>query len=82
MTPFDRDYFAVGAKRLDFPAFSTAYALGMRTYISKEKMDNLDAARRKFFWLKVMHYASLVVYYGLIAAFYYLLLRKLGVIAF
>lgn len=82
MTPHDRNYFPVDVGRLDWDKFSPKYALGLRMYIAKEPMDNLEQARRKFVKLQAAHYAILVVYYVLMAGFYYLILRQMGVVGF
>lgn len=76
MTPYDRQYFPCGVERLDFPAFSVPYAMGLRRYIAKEEQDTLPAAHRRLTILRVAHYAVLVVYYALIAAFYYYIVLK------
>lgn len=76
MTPFDREYFPCGVKRLDFPAFGTHYGLGLREYIANEKPDTLPAARKKLVKLRIVHYSVLVVFYGLIVAFAYALLSR------
>lgn len=77
----DRQYFPVGGEKLDFPKFSFDYALGLRQYISCETLDTLPAAKKKFIKLRMLHYASLVLYYLTIAAVYYWMLKRVALIA-
>lgn len=67
---------------LDFLAFAPKYAHGLRMHMAKEPMDNLEQARRHYTRQKIAHYTVLVVYYSLIAGFYYLVLRQIGVVGF
>lgn len=82
MTPFDRKYFPVVNGNMDFLAYAPKYATGLRMYMAKEPMDNLEQARRKYTRQKIAHYSVLVVYYSLVAGFYYLVLRQTGVVGY
>lgn len=82
MTPFDRKYFPVVDGNMDFLAFAPKYASGLRMHMAKEPMDNLEQARRHYTRQKIAHYTVLVIYYSLIASFYYLVLRQIGVVTF
>lgn len=78
MSTHDQEYFPCDVNRYDFKEYSYKYLWGLRTYIVKEPIDNVDAARRKLFKLRIAHYFVLVFYYFFIAVFYYHVFQLLG----
>ncbi len=79
MSAYDQEFFPCDVNRYDFKEFSYKYLWGLRTYIAKEPIDNVDAAKRKLIKLKIAHYSVLVVYYFFVGMFYYYLLKLFGV---
>lgn len=78
MTPHDQEFFPCDVNRYDFKEFSYKYLWGLRTYIAKEPIDNMDAAKRKLIKLKIAHYSVLVVYYFFVGLFYYYISKLIG----
>lgn len=74
----DRTFFPVDVGSFSWTKFAPAYSLGIRKYIAKESMDNLDSARRRFFYLRIAHYIALVFYYAFLAIFYYYVMKFFG----
>lgn len=82
MSQHDQEFFPCDVNRYDFKEFSYKYLWGLRTYIAKEPIDNMDAAKRKLVRLKIAHYSVLVVYYFFVGLFYYYLFKLFGVNSF
>ncbi|KAJ6641422.1 Fatty acyl-CoA reductase wat [Pseudolycoriella hygida] len=82
MSPYDQEFFPCDVNRYDFKEYSYKYLWGLRTYIAKEPIDNLEAAKRKLIKLKIAHYSVLVVYYFFVGLFYYYLFQLFGVNTF
>lgn len=78
----DRLYFPIDIGHFNWNKFTPHYTLGIRKYIAKESLENMDRAKRKHFQLKIAHYVVLVVYYSLLATFYYYLLKLFGVTSY
>lgn len=78
MSLHDQEFFPCDVSRYDFKEFSYKYLWGLRTYMLKEPIDNIDAARRKLFILRIAHYVVLVFYYFFVAVFYYTLFKLIG----
>lgn len=78
MSHHDQEFFPCDVKRYDFKEFSYKYLWGLRTYIAKEPINNLEVAKRKLIKLKIAHYSVLVVYYFFVGMFYYFLFKWLG----
>lgn len=78
MSSYDQEFFPCDVNRYDFKEFSYKYLWGLRTYIAKEPIDNMDAAKRKLIKLKIAHYSVLVVYYFFVGLFYYYFFKLMG----
>lgn len=82
MSQEDREYFPIDVDRFNWQKFAPKYAIGLRKYIAKEPMDNLDRAKRKLEKLRIAHYCVLVIYYSLLAIFYFYLFKLCGINAY
>lgn len=82
MTPADRQYFPSDVRQYDWKEFSYNYYLGLLRYIGKEKLDDSDACNRRMQKLVIAHYAVLIVYYLLIALFWYSMSHLFGLNGF
>lgn len=78
MTPSDRQYFNVGAEKLDFAAYCENFLLGLRRHVMGETLDTLPAARKKRQIFRVLHFVTLIIYYLIIAMVFWLLLKRIG----
>lgn len=78
----DRAYFPTGVEGFNFKENAEGYVLGLRKYMAKESLDNLDLAKKKNKQLKILHYFVLTFYYLLLIVFYYFLFRLIGVNSF
>lgn len=74
----DRKFFPVDVGSFSWQKFAPAYSLGIRKYIAKETMENLDSAKRKYFYFQIAHYTTLVFYYAFLATFYYYVMKFCG----
>ena len=82
MTPADRQYFPSDVRQYDWKEFSYNYYLGLLRYIGKEKLDDSEACNRRMQKLVIAHYAVLIVYYLLIALFWYSMSHLFGLNGF
>lgn len=74
----DRSFFRVDVGSFSWQKFAPAFSVGLRKYIAKEQIDNLESAKRKYFYLKIAHNVTLVFYYAFLALFYYYVLKVFG----
>ncbi|XP_001868544.2 fatty acyl-CoA reductase wat [Culex quinquefasciatus] len=76
MTADDQTFFPVDIRRVRWAEFFPTYLLGLRQYIVRESLDNLEQAKRKFRLLKAAHYVVLALVYVALAYVGYVLLGK------
>ncbi|KAL1379276.1 hypothetical protein pipiens_015019 [Culex pipiens pipiens] len=76
MTADDQTFFPVDIRRVKWAEFFPTYLLGLRKYIVRESLDNLEQAKRKFRLLKAAHYVVLALIYVALAYVGYALLGK------
>ncbi|XP_058825901.1 fatty acyl-CoA reductase wat-like [Topomyia yanbarensis] len=71
MSQQDRDFFPANVKNLKWGDFFRTYVLGVRKYIIRESLDNLEQAKKKFFKLKIAHGLLIgCLYFGLLVIVY------------
>lgn len=74
----DRKFFRVDVGGFSWQKFAPAYSLGIRKYIAKESMENMDRAKQRYFYLRIAHYVVLVFYYAFLATFFYYVMKFFG----
>lgn len=75
MNKYDKLFFPSDVRKFDWDSFCYNYALGMIRYIARENLESLESAGRRQLMLRIAHYFTLVIYYSLLALFYYYLGR-------
>lgn len=78
MTPDDRIYFPSDVRKYNFYDYRYIYYLGMRGYLVKEILFDLDKAKRKMLIMKCAHVFVLFIYYLIIGSFVYFVLKYFG----
>lgn len=74
----DRKFFCVDVGGFSWQKFAKSYSQGIRKYIAKEPMENMDRAKQRYFYLRIAHYVALVFYYAFLATFYYYVMKFVG----
>lgn len=76
MSEDDKECFPADIKLVKWADFMHIYVLGLRKYILKENLNNLDQALKKFRILKLAHYTVKTVAYLTITLVAFVLLRS------
>ncbi|XP_055611247.1 fatty acyl-CoA reductase wat-like [Uranotaenia lowii] len=66
LTEDDRKLFPCETKTLEWTNFLAQHIMGLRMYIMKEKWDNLEKAKSKYWKQQLVHYVLVAVLYSLI----------------
>lgn len=76
MSEDDKECFPADIKLVKWADFMHIYVLGLRKYILKENLNNLEQALKKFRLLKLAHYTVKTVAYLTITLVAFVLLRS------
>ncbi|XP_062553532.1 fatty acyl-CoA reductase wat-like [Armigeres subalbatus] len=76
MSEDDKQCFPADVRLVKWADFMNIYVLGLRKYILKENMNNLDQALRKFRTLKMAHYTVVTLIYLAMTWISFLLVRS------
>lgn len=79
MNEFDKLFFPSDVRKFDWDAFCYDYNMGLLRYIGKDNLENVEPARKRMRKFRIAHFFVLVVYYSLLALFYFYLGRLLGI---
>ncbi|XP_062549903.1 fatty acyl-CoA reductase wat-like [Armigeres subalbatus] len=80
MTEDDRKYFFCEIRKIDWKDFLAQNIMGLRMYIMKEKMDNLEQAMKQYKRRCMAHVTILVGWYFLVGFVVYKLLDVAGLL--
>lgn len=80
MSEEDQTLFPCDVTKIDWKEFLGNNLIGLRTHVMKEKLDNLEEAKKKYNRQRMAHYVFLAIWYLLLAFMAYKLLEVLGVI--
>ncbi|XP_058829529.1 fatty acyl-CoA reductase wat-like [Topomyia yanbarensis] len=72
----DREFFAADAKNLKWSYFFHTYLLGLRRYILRESLNNLEQAKKKYLKLKIAHGFLLGFIYSVFLVIIYFVFRR------
>lgn len=78
MNKSDQAFFPCDLELFHWKDFSYKYALGIKNYVLKENLNNVEDAKRKQFKMKIGHYGVLAAYYLGWTIFWYAVLRFSG----
>lgn len=79
MNEHDQSYFPSDVRKFQWDAFCYNYNLGLLRYIGKETLQDFEPARRRMRKFYVAHCFLLVIYYSLLATFFFYLGRLFGI---
>lgn len=79
MNNYDRQYFPSDVRNFHWDSYCYNYNLGLLRYIGNEKLEDFAPARRRMRRFQIAHIFVLIVYYSLLAIFYFYLGRLTGV---
>lgn len=79
MSKYDQSYFPSDVRKFNWDSYCYNYNLGLLRYIGKDTLDDFEPARRRMKKIYVAHFFVLVIYYSLLALFYFYLGRLLGI---
>lgn len=80
MNTSDRAFFPCDLDAFYWKDYSYKYALGIKSYVLKENLNNVEDAKSKQFKLRIAHMVVLGIYYAGAAIAVYGILRLVGVI--
>lgn len=75
----DQSYFPSDVRKFDWDAYCYNYNLGLMRYIANDLLDDFEPARRRMRKFYIAHFFVLVIYYSLLALFYFYLGRLFGI---
>lgn len=79
MCEHDKLYFPSDVRNFNWDAYCYNYNLGLLKYIGRDTLNDFEPARQRMRKFRVAHYFVLVIYYSLLATFYYYMGRLFGV---
>lgn len=63
MTDADSKFFPCDMRKINWDAFFTVYIVGLRRYMAKEDLTNVESAKRRYKRLAIIHYTLLFIFY-------------------
>lgn len=79
MDEYDKQYFPSDVRKFQWDSYCYNYNLGLLRYIGNEELGDFEPARRRMRKFYIAHFFVLVVYYSLLATFYFYLGRLFGI---
>lgn len=79
MNEYDKQYFPCDVRKFQWDSYCYNYNLGLIRYIGNETLDDFEPARRRMRRFYIAHFFVLVIYYSLLAIFYFYLGRLFGI---
>lgn len=79
MCEHDKLYFPSDVRKFHWDAYCYNYNLGLLRYIGNDDLEDFEPGRRRMRKFFVAHFFVLVIYYSLLAVFYFYLGRLMGI---
>lgn len=79
MNEYDKTFFPSDVRKFDWDSFCYDYNMGLLRYIGQDNLENVEHARKRMRKFRIAHFFVLVIYYSLLALFYFYLGRLLGI---
>lgn len=79
MNDYDKQYFPSDVRKFQWDSYCYDYNLGLLRYIGNEVLNDFEPARRRMRKFYIAHFFVLVIYYSLLAIFYFYMGRLFGI---
>lgn len=79
MHEHDKQYFPSDVRKFHWDSYCYNYNLGLLRYIGNETLDDFEPARRRMRKFYIAHFFVLIIYYSLLATFYFYMGRLFGI---
>lgn len=79
MSPPDQIYFPSDVRKYSWDEYRYNYHLGLLRYIGLESLQDFGPARKRMYKFRIAHFFVLVIYYSLLAAFWYFIGYLFGI---
>lgn len=78
MSPSDQLYFPSDVRKYNWDEYRYNYHLGLLRYIGLDTLEDFGPARRRALKFRIAHFFVLVIYYSLLAGFWYFIGHIIG----
>lgn len=79
MHEYDKQYFPSDVRKFVWDSYCYNYNLGLLRYIGNEVLEDFEPARRRMRKFYVAHFFVLIIYYSILATFYFYMGRLFGI---
>lgn len=79
MNEHDKIHFPSDVRKFHWDSYCYNYNLGLLRYIGNEALEDFEPARRRMRKFHIAHKFVLIIYYSLLALFYFYLGRLFGI---